>query len=141
MANNRITPENITELQNNEVFVFGSNKAGRHGKGAALQALSWGATPSLGEGPSGKTYAIPTKDYKLKPLNIEDIRISVKRFEQFASNHPEKTFLVTEIGCGLAGFTPQVIAPLFRRSLSIENVHLPIRFWSILSVWIEIEAP
>ena len=96
------------------IFVFGSNLAGRHGKGAALHALKhYGAIYGQGIGLQGDSYAIPTKDYRLHPLPLADIARHVEEFKRFAANHPEMRFQVTAIGCGLAGFTPDQIAPLF----------------------------
>lgn len=97
------------------VFVFGSNLAGKHGKGAALVACKqWGARYGVGEGRTGNAYAIPTKDRDLKPRQLCDIEISVNLFLDYARSHPECVFLVTRIGCGLAGFTPEQIEPLFK---------------------------
>lgn len=97
------------------VFVFGSNLAGRHGKGAALDARKhWGAQLGVGEGRTGDAYAIPTKDVKLKPRTLEEIKRSVDRFIEYARSHPELQFFVTRIGCGLAGFTDAEISPMFK---------------------------
>lgn len=96
------------------VFVFGSNKAGRHGAGAALEAKeSYGAKYGVGEGKTGNAYAIPTKDENLKVLSLQEIANSVYTFLEYAENHPYLTFNVTEVGCGLAGYSPEEIAPLF----------------------------
>jgi hypothetical protein len=124
-----IIPTDITELKDNEVFVFGSNTAGKHGKGAAKQALTWGAKWGQGEGLQGKTYGIPTKDSKIRTLPINDIKPFVERFIQFAKEHPTMIFLVTEIGCGLAGYKPKDIAPLFQGVENLENVKMSERFW------------
>lgn len=97
------------------IFVFGSNLAGRHGKGAALHAYQHhGAIYGLGVGMQGKCYAIPTKDAKLKPLPLSEIRKYVSTFIGFAVRHPFFTFNVTRIGCGLAGYSDSAIAPLFK---------------------------
>ena len=125
----RISPENITMLKENEIFIFGSNTAGNHGKGAAKTALSWGAKFGQGDGLQGKTYGIPTKDHRLRVLSIPQIKVYVDRFLIFAKNNPELKFLVTEIGCGLAGYKPKDIAPLFKDAENITNVYLPDRFW------------
>lgn len=126
----RITPGNITELKNNQIFVFGSNQSGRHGKGAAKTALNWGAIYGQAEGLQGKTYGIPTKDKNVKQtLQVNEIKSYVNRFIEFAKQHPELTFLVTEIGCGLAGLKPKQIAPLFKECRNLENVWLPAKFW------------
>jgi len=109
------------------IFVFGSNLAGRHGKGAALYALlERGAIYGHGEGLQGQSYAIPTKGLGLKPLPLQEIEQHVRRFIAFAEAHPELTFEVTPIGCGLAGYTPEQIAPMF--ALIPNNVLLPPEF-------------
>lgn len=96
------------------IFVFGSNEAGRHGKGAALAARQQhGAIYGQGEGLQGQSYAIPTKDAHLRTLPLPVILIYVRRFLEFARQHPQLQFQVTAIGCGLAGYTPTVIAPMF----------------------------
>lgn len=104
----------ITRLKDNEVFVFGSNYAGRHGKGAAKQALSFGARYGVGEGLKGRTYGIPTKDNSLRVLPLDRIKKHVDKFIEFAISRPDLIFLVTEIGTGLAGYKIKQIAPLFK---------------------------
>lgn len=129
----RETPSDlITELKEGEVFVFGSNLAGKHGRGAAKTALKWGAVYGKGSGLHGKTYGIPTKDRKLRVLPINHIALHVNRFTKFAKEHSNLTFLVTEIGCGLAGYNPTDIAPLFEEAAKLSNVRLPRRFWNVL---------
>jgi hypothetical protein len=126
-----ITPEKITELKQNEIFVFGSNESGIHGAGAAKQALKWGAKYGQPEGLKGNTYAIPTKNKSItRTLSINEIKIYVDRFIEFAVIHSELTFLVTEIGCGLAGLKPIDVAPLFADvvKLKLNNIHLPTNF-------------
>lgn len=119
----RVTSNHIERLQPNEIFVFGSNLSGHHGGGAALLAMNkWGAIWGQGVGLQGQTYGIPTMQG-----GVETIRPYVDEFIQFANKHPEMTFLVTEIGCGIAGFTPQEIAPLFAKATTTENIHLPQR--------------
>lgn len=108
--------ENITELNANEIFVFGSNKAGRHGKGAAKQALKFGAKYGQGHGKQGNTYAIPTKTSNLQTLQLNEIHASIEEFLHYAVNTPDTTYIVTKIGCGLAGYKDSNIAPLFRNS-------------------------
>lgn len=96
------------------IFVFGSNLLGRHGKGAALTARQdYGAEYGVGEGRTGNAYAIPTKDECLVPRSLKEVRTSVVRFLEYARTHPELQFLVTRIGCGLAGFNPDDIEPMF----------------------------
>lgn len=119
----------ITHLKPNEIFVFGSNQSGRHGKGAAKTALKWGAKWGQAEGLQGKTYGIPTKDHSVRRvLSVDEISVYTQRFIEFARNNPQLRFLVTEIGCGLAGYKPKDIAPLFKEALELKNVVLPKRF-------------
>ncbi|MDR1809150.1 MAG: hypothetical protein LBR34_01935 [Prevotella sp.] len=121
----RISPRWINSLNDSEIFVFGSNLSGFHGGGAAALAMKWGAIWGQGNGLQGKTYAIPTMF-----AAAEEIKPYVDEFLSFAETHPELKFLVTEIGCGIAGFTPEEIAPLFKRAIDedIENVYLPESF-------------
>jgi hypothetical protein len=109
------------------VFVFGSNLAGRHGKGAALFAReNHGAVYGRGEGIQGQSYAIPTKDEKIRTLPLSRIAESVQRFLRYAEEQSSLTFNVTPIGCGLAGYSPEDIAPMFKGAP--ENVRLPKEF-------------
>ena len=125
----RITPEFIDHLEEGQVFVFGSNLQGHHAGGAARQALEqFGAIYGQGEGLQGRSYAIPTME-----LSIPEIKWHVEQFIQFADMHPEMTFLVTRVGCGIAGFDDSQIAPLFAKAYSLSNVWLPASFWKILS--------
>jgi hypothetical protein len=125
----RITSPNIVKLLPDQIFVFGSNQAGKHGKGAAKQALTWGAIWGQAEGLQGRTYGIPTKPKDLRvSLSIPQIKPYVDRFTEFAHLHPEYNFLVTEIGCGLSKYKPKDIAPLFEDCIHLENVWLPERF-------------
>lgn len=126
---NRITPDYITSLQPNEVFVFGSNLAGMHGGGAARIAhLYFGAVFGQGVGMQGQSYAIPTMQG-----GVDTISPYVDQFIDYAASHPQQTFLVTPIGCGIAGFTPAEIAPLFKRAVDVDNIHLPESFWNELA--------
>lgn len=120
--------EKITKLKSNEIFVFGSNLAGKHGKGGAKNALKWGAKYGVGMGLSGNTYAIPTKDYNINTLPLTSITEYVKTFIDFTILNPQYTFLVTEIGCGLAGYKVNDIAPMFKSAISLGNVKLPDSF-------------
>ena len=114
----------ISELGENEIFVFGSNLAGMHGGGAARVAFRYfGAEWGKGVGLYGRTYAIPTMQG-----GVNTIKPYVDDFIVFAKNHPELTFLVTRIGCGIAGFRDKDIAPLFADALDVENVVLPRSF-------------
>lgn len=97
-----------------DILVFGSNEAGRHGKGAALFARQHhGAIYGQGEGLQGQSYAIPTKDRNLRVLTLTQIGQAVFRFKHFAASRPDLTFNVTPVGCGLAGYTQEQIKPLF----------------------------
>ena len=121
MSQKRTTPEFITELQPGEIFVFGSNLQGMHAGGAARIAYNnFGAIWGQGVGLQGQSYGIPTMQG-----GVETVRPYVNEFIQFAKDHPELTFLVTRIGCGIAGFTDAEMAPLFDTAHSIENVILP----------------
>jgi hypothetical protein len=113
-----------------QVFVFGSNLAGRHGKGAALAAAkSWGAIRGRGIGLQGRAYAIPTKDAKLNPLPLDAIAKHVSVFLAFARANRDTQFQVTAIGTDLAGYTPEQIAPMFRGHTP--NVMLPFQFLNV----------
>lgn len=135
----KTTPENITHLSPHQIFVFGSNVQGVHGKGAAKVAEQlFGAVRGVGEGLSGQSYAIPTREIlpstrshlKTRPrgpafrsLDTQTIKWAVNKFIMFAIDHPELEFFVTPIGCGYAGHKPEDIKPLFHHR--VENVILP----------------
>lgn len=119
----------IEHLENNEIFVFGSNLSGRHGRGAAKTALKFGAIYGKAEGIQGNSYAIPTVNkYINGPLPLKEIQIYVNNFYEYAKEHQEYIFLITEIGCGLAGLTVEEIAPLFKKFINLSNITLPSRF-------------
>ena len=129
MNKKRITSSHIIRLAPNEVFVFGSNLQGLHGGGAARFAYEhFGAEWGQSVGLHGQSYAIPTMQG-----GVETIKPYVDDFLQFAKVHGELDYLVTEIGCGIAGFTPQVIAPLFFPAIEddISNVYLPESFYAV----------
>ena len=130
IAPERLAPDNIESLAENEIFVFGSNLAGKHYGGAARLACErFGAEWGVGRGLTGRTYAIPTMR-----ADVEMIRPYVDDFIAFAREHPEYRFLVTRIGCGIAGFTDEEIAPLFAEAAAADNIALPLSFWRVLSV-------
>jgi len=132
---NRTTPEHITGLNSGEVFVFGSNLAGIHGAGAARAAhIQWNAQWGVGYGMTGQCFAIPTKGYQIETISLDAIEIHVDNFIRYAKAHPSHTFLVTEIGCGLAGYEPEHIAPLFYDAMDVPNICLPERFWQELNM-------
>ena len=123
----QFTPDFITELKENEIFVFGSNLEGMHGGGAARLAYDkFGAIWGQGVGLQGQSYGIPTMHG-----GVEDIKPYVDEFIEFTKSHPELTFLVTRIGCGIAGFRDEEIAPLFKECIEIDNVILPESFVTI----------
>ena len=110
----KYTPENIVNLDENEIFVFGSNEAGIHGAGAARIAfLKFGAEMGLGNGLSGNSYAIPTKDRNVETLPLDKVKSYIDEFIGFVLNHQNLTFYLTKIGCGLAGFTVEEIKNIF----------------------------
>lgn len=123
------TPAHISELADNEIFVFGSNLAGMHGGGAAQIAnKKFGAEIGVGVGLTGQCYAIPTMQG-----GVETIKPYVDDFIAFARQWPDITFLVTPIGCGIAGFTPEQIAPLFAVAIDIDNICLPKTFVKVIN--------
>lgn len=127
--NEKYTPDFITELGPNDIFVFGSNLAGAHAGGAArLANQKFGAIWGQGVGLQGNSYAIPTMQG-----GIETIKPYVDEFIEFAKSHPELTFYVTKIGCGIAGFKEEDIAPLFKTAINIPNIRLPEDFVDIIS--------
>lgn len=124
----RVSADRITKLNEGEVFVFGSNRAGYHGSGASWQALhKFGARMGQGSGYCGQSYAIPTMQG-----DVETIAPYVDKFIEFAKAHPELKFLVTRVGCGVAGFEPSDIAPLFVQAVDVDNILLPEAFWDVL---------
>lgn len=120
-----------------EIFVFGSNLLGIHGKGAALTAVEkHGAIRGQGIGLQGNSYAIPTKENPRRTLDLISINKFVAEFLSFASYTPEHCYMVTPLGCGLAGWRPEHIAPMFHRVFDLKNVKLPKEFVPFLS-WME----
>ena len=117
--NPNIASDRIDILENKEIFVFGSNLAGHHGGGAARAAnIKFGAEWGVGVGLTGQSYAIPTMQG-----GVETIKPYVDEFIRFAQANPELKFLVTRIGCGIAGFRDEEIAPLFHKALQISNIY------------------
>lgn len=124
---NRTTPDMITQLAPDEIFVFGSNASGLHYGGAAKTAYqSFGAIMGQGEGIQGQSYAIPTMG------DEDEMQAAIFRFADYAEKHQSKRFLVTPIGCGIAGYTPEEIAPMFECCAELENVSLPASFWEVI---------
>lgn len=133
MSKNRTEQPNIASskidvLEKDEIFVFGSNLAGQHKGGAARAAnMKFGAEWGVGVGLTGQAYAIPTMQG-----GVETIKPYVDEFIEFAKAHSELKFLVTRIGCGIAGFKDEQIAPLFQKALSVYNIFLPKEFYDII---------
>ena len=126
--NPNIASDSIDTLEKDEIFVFGSNLAGHHMGGAARVAnMKFGAEWGVGVGLTGQSYAIPTMQG-----GVETIRPYVDEFIEFANQHQNMKFLVTRIGCGIAGFNDEEIAPLFRKAVSVSNIYLPQKFYDIL---------
>ena len=129
MPNKVFTPENITKLKQNEVFVFGSNKAGNHVGGAARVAVEkFGAIMGHGEGLQGQSYAIPTLDEQMDKVSTEELTRSVRRFADYTRYNTDKVFYVTKIGCGIAGFSVEEIVEVFKSVSFGDNVVLPQEF-------------
>ena len=123
----RITPSRINVLEENEIFVFGSNIKGLHMGGAARAAYNrFGAEWGNGEGLQGRSYALPTME------GVESTKEAVNHFTEYAKAHQELKFFVTPVGCGIAGYTSKEIGPMFREAAELTNVYLPIRFWKVL---------
>lgn len=123
----RVTPERVSVLRPGEIFVFGSNDRGLHNGGAARLAVQrFGAQMGAASGPQGQCYAIPTVGDAIGP---EEIREAFHGLVEYATAHPEKTFLVTALGCGHGGFTPTSMAPLLTEGITVNNIHYPASFW------------
>ena len=126
----RVSSNFIKELAENEIFVFGSNLRGMHGGGAARVAMEeFGAEWGVGVGRTGQTYAIPTMHG-----GVDAIKPYVDEFVEYAKEHPELRFLVTRVGCGIAGFRDVDIAPLFAECVELANVFLPETFWRVFKL-------
>ncbi|MBR1850013.1 MAG: hypothetical protein IJ789_01420 [Bacteroidales bacterium] len=116
----RVANSNITQLAEGEIFVFGSNIQGMHGGGAAwFASRNFGAQWGVGEGLTGRCYALPTME------GYASLQKAVANFTDCARKHPELTFLVTAVGCGIAGYSPAEVAPLFDQAAQLPNVYLP----------------
>lgn len=132
MSKNRTDNPNIASsridiLEKDEIFVFGSNLEGKHLGGAAKAAhIKFGAQWGVGVGLTGQSYAIPTMQG-----GVKTIKPYVDQFIEYAKEHQEKKFLVTRIGCGIAGFKDEEIASLFKKATSLKNVYLPISFLKV----------
>ena len=132
VTDNRITPDWIETLAENEIFVFGCRNSGRHFDGASNFALNnFGAVMGQREGRQGQSYAIPTIG---GTIGLRDIRKSVMLFTQYAAEHPELHFLVTPVGCGGGCQSEWDIAPMFSNAAKLPNVSLPTGFWNVLKL-------
>jgi hypothetical protein len=130
----KFTPDKITKLKKNQVFVFGSNEAGIHGAGAAKLAVEkFGAKMGMGYGLQGQSFAIPTKDTFIRTLSLDKIEFYIYSFLSEVMEYPDTEFLVTKIGCGLAGYSEEEIANLFKGKFIPENVILPESFFNIIN--------
>lgn len=130
----KFTPDKITKLKKNQVFVFGSNEAGIHGAGAAkLAEEKFGAIRGMGYGLQGKSFGIPTKDTFIRTLSLDKIEFYIYSFLTEVMEYPDTEFLVTKIGCGLAGYSEDEIANLFKGKFIPENVTLPESFFNIIN--------
>lgn len=132
----RITPNVIEHLNENEVFGFGSNEAGKHGGGAAWLANKkfdavWGV--GYGWGRNKQTFAIPTKDRDIISLPLVTIKSYVTQAINDLKDETNRIIYITEIGCGLAGFKPEQIAPFFEEAIQYNHIYLPERFWNVLN--------
>jgi hypothetical protein len=130
----RVSSGNITALNENEIFVFGSNIQGNHIGGAAKIALeNFGAIQTVNFGLMNRCFAIPTIDLSDKnKASLKDIEVFVEKFIEFSKQTTGLDYLVTEIGCGIAGFTPEQIAPLFKDCIFQSNIYLPKSFNMII---------
>lgn len=129
----RITPENLTELSSRQRVSIGTNESGIHGAGIAQYAFdNWGLVWGQGFGPSGMCFGVPTKDWRIGKLDLGVIDSYISRYIQWMKatkyNH-----LVTKVGCGLAGYTPNQIAPMFAECINMTNVWLPEEFIKVIS--------
>ncbi len=123
----RVSPLTVTSLAPNEIFVFGTDAAGRHDGTSSKTALEkFGAKKGVSEGLQGQSYAIPTMS------KVQYIAPAVNRFIEYAKQNPKMKFLVTPVGCGTAGFKESEIAPLFAKCVPLTNVYLPLGFWRVL---------
>ncbi len=139
---NRVTPENLESSffrsDIRAIVVIPTNESGIHGAGLAQWARRKFRLPSgFSFGPTGDNiilfFCIPTKDWNIKTLGLEVIQHYILRFIEYAKLKPHRTFLVPKIGCGLAGYTPEQIAPMFRGCINLPNVYLPQEFWDVLN--------
>jgi len=123
------SPKVINKLSSNQIFVFGSNTQGRHGLGAAKIAMKWGAKYGQSRGKQGNTYAICTKDLRKgkRSVSLKEIKEQIDELINYAKSNPNLEFLVTKLGCGLAGYSEREISSLFSKDIP-DNIKLPEEF-------------
>ncbi|MFD2591069.1 hypothetical protein ACFSTE_09520, partial [Aquimarina hainanensis] len=130
-----ITPKNITELQPNEVFVFGSNLNGNHAGGAAKLALDkFGAINGQAVGLAGQSYAFPTLSKEMNKITLSELEEYADDLFVFVKKNTDLHFLITEVGCGIAGFSYEEIAPLFKKFVNLKNISLPLNFLEVIGI-------
>ena len=127
----RYTPEIISSLEENQIFVFGSNRRGVHGAGAAFLAKKvFGAKAGVGLGLTGQCYALPTKGFEIETLSLSEIEVSFQRFIKCVIDNPQLDFLLTKVGCGLAGYTTDDIAREFWHGMEHNGQKkIPVNLW------------
>ena len=126
---NKVAPNPVKSLKENEIFVFGSTESGVHGAGTAWLAHDkFGAELGKGYGLSGQSYAVPVKDHNVNRLHLSVIKVYVDDFLEYAKHHPKNMFILTEIGTGSTGYRVENIAPLFQKVMEIDNILLPQKF-------------
>ena len=124
----------IKTLAEDTTFVFGSNLAGEHSSGAAKTALEhFGALNGVGRGWSGQSFAIPTMNEHLQQMPLSQIQHYIDDFKTYTKNHPKNKYFLTSIGCGIAGFRDEDIAPLFENAINLSNISLPKEFVDIIT--------
>lgn len=132
----RVTPEKLTDIGREDNILIGTNEAGIHGAGIARYAYDhWGASLGQGFGPMGNCFGLPTKDWEIQSLPLDVINNYVERYidwTQLLRNYKWKNY-VTQVGCGLAGFTPEEIAPMFAKCIKYNNIWLPQSFIDVIN--------
>ena len=129
----KVTSEKTNSLKENEIFVFGANLSGNHGAGAAKLAKDkFGAVQGIGEGFTGQCYALPTKDENIETLSIIEIYKHIEILHQEVENNRDKFFIITAVGCGLAGYIAKDIAPMFESFINFDNISLPQSFVDVI---------
>jgi len=132
---NRITPDDIKSLPGKDyVLGYGSNLRGRHGAGAAkFAAAQCGATEGIATGLDNNSYGIPTKDERIRTMPLSEIQPYIDQYIADAKRFTHLTFWTTKVGCGLAGYTVEQIAPMFKEAVGVKNICLPREFWDVIN--------